>query len=64
MRQPDLNNASWIKSSYSGNDGGNCVEIAAGFAGWVPVRDSKAPTGPVLKASAPAWAAFIGALRG
>lgn len=38
--------ARWRKSSRSGGDGGNCVELAnVGL-----VRDSKHPTGPVLQA--------------
>ncbi|XVQ10516.1 DUF397 domain-containing protein [Spirillospora sp. CA-255316] len=43
----DLTNAKWRKSSYSGSNGGNCVELA-GRAGAVAVRDSKDPDGPVL----------------
>ena len=45
----DLNNAAWRKSSYSGGNGGQCVEVAAtvgrqsGPAGMCAVRDSKAP---------------------
>ncbi|MBE1534687.1 hypothetical protein H4W34_004520 [Actinomadura algeriensis] len=38
---------SWRKSSYSGPNGGNCVELA-GLPGAVGVRDSKDPDGPVL----------------
>ncbi|MBL1066630.1 DUF397 domain-containing protein [Streptomyces sp. 7-21] len=48
----------WRKSSYSNADGGNCLEVADGFAGVVPVRDSKRP-GSVLAVSAGAWAAFV-----
>ena len=48
----DLTNAKWRRSSYSGPNGGNCVELAdvAGVAGAsvVAVRDSKDPDGPVL----------------
>ncbi|MGW4162940.1 DUF397 domain-containing protein [Streptomyces sp. NPDC004788] len=64
MQQRALSKATWVKSSYSGNDGGNCIEIAIGLADLVPVRDSKTPSGPVVAVSAPAWAAFVGALRG
>jgi hypothetical protein len=32
MPAPNLTNASWITSSYSGSNGGNCVEVA--FTGW------------------------------
>ncbi|MDT0446604.1 DUF397 domain-containing protein [Streptomyces johnsoniae] len=48
----------WRKSSYSNMDGGNCVEVADGVAGVVPVRDSKRP-GPVVVVSAGAWRAFV-----
>lgn len=34
----------WRKSSYSGGNGGECVELA--YVG--AVRDSKNPSGPVL----------------
>ncbi|NDU71761.1 DUF397 domain-containing protein [Actinomadura sp. DSM 109109] len=45
----DLTDAKWHRSSYSGSNGGNCVELA-GLAGasLVAVRDSKDPDGPVL----------------
>jgi hypothetical protein len=44
---PDLNNARWRKSSRSGGNGGECVEVAL-VDGVIAVRDSKNPTGPVL----------------
>jgi hypothetical protein len=43
----DLTNARWRRSSYSGPNGGNCVELA-GLHDLVAVRDSKDPGGPVL----------------
>ncbi|TDD21026.1 DUF397 domain-containing protein [Actinomadura sp. KC06] len=43
----DLTNAKWRRSTYSGPNGGNCVELADA-AGVVAVRDSKDPDGPVL----------------
>jgi hypothetical protein len=50
--------ASWRKSSYSGNNGGDCVE-AGSAPGAVLVRDTKqAGHGPVLQFSASAWGAF------
>ncbi|MFD6987909.1 DUF397 domain-containing protein [Streptomyces sp. NPDC059943] len=55
----DLSTAQWRKSSYSNGDGGNCVEVAPGHPGVVPVRDSKTPTGPVLLLTPTAWAAFV-----
>lgn len=36
----------WRKSTCSGGDGGNCVEVSSAGA----VRDSKNPDGPVLAA--------------
>lgn len=53
----------WIKSSYSSEEGGECVEVAAS-QGAVHVRDSKAVTGPALTLDRPAWAAFIGFAAG
>ncbi|WUD11820.1 DUF397 domain-containing protein [Streptomyces murinus] len=49
----------WFKSSYSGAEGGQCVEVAAGAAA-VHVRDSKAVAGPVLTVSRAAWAGLVG----
>ncbi|MFF4471536.1 DUF397 domain-containing protein [Streptomyces sp. NPDC001599] len=49
----------WFKSSYSGSEGGECVEVAQeGTA--VHIRDSKAPQGHVTVGPG-AWAAFLGA---
>ncbi|MEV6331288.1 DUF397 domain-containing protein [Streptomyces sp. NPDC051909] len=39
------------------------MEVAPGFPGLVPVRDSKTPNGPVLVLSAPAWATFVDSVR-
>ena len=47
----------WRKSSYSGNGGGNCVEVAAG--GRVLVRDSRDRVGTVVLRFPPvAWRRF------
>jgi hypothetical protein len=51
----------WFKSSYSDNEGGDCVEVA--FATAIHVRDSKAPVGPELHIAAPAWKAFVSAVQ-
>ncbi|MFJ8863392.1 DUF397 domain-containing protein [Streptomyces sp. NPDC102451] len=56
---PDLSAATWRKSSYSDGGDNNCLEVADGFPGLVPVRDSKTSTGPTLLVTAPAWAAFV-----
>ncbi|MFE5241614.1 MULTISPECIES: DUF397 domain-containing protein [unclassified Streptomyces] len=59
----DLCSVTWHKSSHSNGDGGNCVEVADGLPGLVPVRDSKVPDGPALVFGAVHWAAFVGAFR-
>ncbi|MFF6774575.1 DUF397 domain-containing protein [Streptomyces sp. NPDC012637] len=61
--RPDLPGARWRKSSYSGTNGGECVEVADGHPGAVPVRDSKNPAGPVLIVGAEAWQTFVDAVR-
>lgn len=56
----------WFTSSYSSN-GGACVEVATNLVaahGVVPVRDSKAPEGPVLTVSSGAWDRFVDLARG
>ena len=59
---PDLSAARWRKSSYSNGGESNCVEVADGYLGVVPVRDSKVPEGAALVVSAGAWASFLGLL--
>jgi Domain of unknown function (DUF397) len=55
----NLTDADWRKSSYSGNNGGNCVEVAANLPGVVAIRDSKDPDGGVLVFATRGWRAFI-----
>ncbi|MES9511477.1 DUF397 domain-containing protein [Streptomyces sp. NPDC000609] len=50
----------WFKSSYSSDQGGNCVEVAAHPAA-VHIRDSKVADGPVLTVPPTAWTAFLDA---
>ncbi|RSS93821.1 DUF397 domain-containing protein [Streptomyces sp. WAC05292] len=64
MRSIDLSAATWRKSSYSNQDGGQCVEVSDDFAAAVPVRDSKHPHGPVIVFPANGWAAFVTAVKG
>lgn len=47
----------WFKSSYSGTQGDNCVEVA--MADSVHVRDSKQRESEELTLSPTAWTAFI-----
>lgn len=55
----DFHRLSWRKSSYSGQGGGQCVEVADTGTGSTAVRDSKNADGPVLLFSAKQWAAFL-----
>ncbi|MDG9684741.1 DUF397 domain-containing protein [Streptomyces sp. DH18] len=48
----------WFKSSYSSDQGGDCVEVAAHPAA-VHIRDSKVTDGPVLTVEPAAWSAFV-----
>jgi hypothetical protein len=54
----DLTNARWRKASLSGNNGGNCVEVATSLPGVVAIRDSKDQDGPVLIFTSEEWEAF------
>jgi Domain of unknown function (DUF397) len=60
----DLTDARWRKSSRSGNNGGNCVEVARNLPGAVALRDSKDPEGPVLTFTPDEWRAFAAGVRG
>ena len=58
----DKINVRWRKSSYSGNGGSDCVEVAA--ADHVFVRDSQQNRqGPVLLVNKQAWRRFTGQLK-
>ncbi|MFC8645540.1 DUF397 domain-containing protein [[Kitasatospora] papulosa] len=59
----NLSEATWHKSSYSGGDGGDCLEVATGNPGIVPVRDSKVTGGPALVFRTAAWSAFVTDLK-
>ncbi|GAA2664784.1 DUF397 domain-containing protein [Streptomyces aculeolatus] len=48
----------WFKSSYSGGDGDNCVEVAV-TSQVVHVRDSKDREGGQLSVTPAAWADFV-----
>ncbi|MDX3312363.1 DUF397 domain-containing protein [Streptomyces sp. NPDC054884] len=58
-----MTNTQWRKSSYSGNTGGDCVEVRDGLPEAIPVRDSKYPAGPALLIRPDAWRAFVDKLR-
>lgn len=56
----NVRNAAWQKSSYSGNNGGDCVEVAkVDEPDAVLVRDSKNPHRGHLTVSSAEWNAFL-----
>ncbi len=72
-----MDSTCWRKSSYSGGQGGNCVEVGSGRrptpggsraerrdqASVVLVRDTRYRDDKQLTVGAAAWRAFTGALR-
>jgi len=52
----------WRKSSYSGSNGGNCVETASAD-GVILVRDTTARDAGTLTLTADAWKAFTGTIK-
>jgi Domain of unknown function (DUF397) len=59
----DLTDARWRKSSRSGNNGGNCVEVAGNLPGLIAVRDSKDPEGAVLVFAPADWRLFAAGVK-
>ena len=53
--------SNWRKSSYSGDNGGACVEVATADA--VLVRDTADRCGPVVTFDAGAWRTFISSIN-
>jgi Domain of unknown function (DUF397) len=58
----DIGHVTWRKSSYSGNDGGGCVEVAQ-LPAVVALRDSKDPDGSRLTFSSEEWRAFVAGVK-
>ena len=52
----------WRTSSYSGSNGGTCVEVGT-FGPSVAVRDSNHPNGPRLAFAPAAWKTFTNQLK-
>ncbi|GHH04252.1 DUF397 domain-containing protein [Streptomyces rubradiris] len=62
-RNLDLSSAAWRKSSYSDGGANNCVEVADGYPGVVPVRDSKTPASRPLVLSAVSWVGLVDGIK-
>ena len=58
----DLSAAAWRKSTASGPNCDNCVEVAF-VQEAIAVRDSKHPEGPVLIFTQGEWDAFVGGAK-
>ena len=52
----------WRKSSYSGGEGGQCVELAS-LDGSVGIRDSKNPQNPHIEVGREALASLLGQIK-
>ncbi|MFC7279013.1 DUF397 domain-containing protein [Paractinoplanes rhizophilus] len=59
----DLTGAVWHKSSRSGGNGGDCVEVAVNLPGVVAVRDSKDRGRATLTFSPAQWRSFLAGVR-
>ncbi|MEV0847790.1 DUF397 domain-containing protein [Streptomyces sp. NPDC049954] len=58
----DLAGLEWFKSSYSGSNNNDCVEVAV-TPGVLHVRDSKDVRRPGLGFAPAAWSAFVSSAR-
>jgi hypothetical protein len=57
MTDPSL--VTWRKSSRSGGNNGQCVEVGHG----VGIRDSKKPDGAIIRVAGTAWSRFLAAAK-
>ncbi|MEV0942763.1 DUF397 domain-containing protein [Micromonospora wenchangensis] len=55
----ELSGVRWHTSTRSGNNGGNCVEVADNLPGVVLVRDTKDRAGGTLAFTPAAWRGFL-----
>ena len=58
----DVTGVVWRKSSYSGSNGGTCVEVGA-VGPAVAIRDSTHRDGPQLAFAADTWQTFTNQLK-
>jgi hypothetical protein len=54
---------SWRKSSRSGANAEQCVEVARASSQNIAARDSKSPKGPILRFAQPEWRRFLNEIR-
>lgn len=59
----DLTGAVWHKSTRSGGNGGDCVEVAVNLPDVVAVRDTKDRAGAALFFTHTEWRAFLAGVR-
>ncbi|WP_410595537.1 DUF397 domain-containing protein [Amycolatopsis sp. lyj-23] len=59
----DFDESGWHRSSFSGSNGGTCVEVNLTSRDAVGVRDSKLVVSPVLEFPHDTWDVFCGLLR-
>ena len=59
----DLSGAVWHKSTRSGGNGGDCVEVAVNLPRVVAVRDSKNRAGAALVFPRAEWRSFVEAVK-
>ena len=62
MEGPDHSVTTWRKSTYSGGNGSNCVEVG-GVDRVVVVRDTKNRSGAVLTFGPDAWHRFAARIK-
>ncbi|KAB1935152.1 DUF397 domain-containing protein [Micromonospora sp. ALFpr18c] len=54
-----MTGAQWRKSTKSGGNGGDCVEVADNLPGVVLVRDTKNRDGGTLSFTPASWRGFV-----
>lgn len=59
----NLTGVEWRKSTRSGSNGGDCVEVARNLRGTVAVRDSKDSEGPKLIFAPGDWRTFAAGVK-
>jgi hypothetical protein len=58
-----IDSTTWRKSTYSGTNGGGCVEAGTAEQGLVLVRDTTNRSAAVLTVSVEAWQRFTSSLK-